>query len=201
MKEIILCRLGGCFAPHWIQMRWFEHNNIKNIITLEKECQHISYKEWEKYKSNPNHRLFVNNRDSYLHYEKVDKPNPFKTDYEYTNEQGYNFISKNEKDLFYLNDEKLERDFENCFERRLDIAYEDGVRTNKFLIKLVKEFQKTFPDGDDLSHYGKWCYNVVSIPDDVEYEIDEPEGCNECIREVHRVWLFNGEQIGKEVRK
>ena len=120
MKEIILCRLGSCFAPHWIQMRWFEHNNIKGIITLEPKCRNISYKEWEKYRSNPNHRMFVNNRDSYLHYEKVDNPNPFKTNYEYTNEHGYNFISKNEKDRFYLNDEKLERDFENClaFHRR-----------------------------------------------------------------------------------
>ena len=104
----------------------------------------------------------------------------------------------------YLENEKLDRNFLNCFKKKLDVSSEKEMRTNKYLIKLVKEYQKAFPEGDENSWFGKWCYNVVSIPDDVEYEIDEPEGCNECVREVHRVWLFNGKQVGKnknEIKK
>lgn len=203
MKEIILCRLGSCFAPFWIQMKWFEHNNIHEVITLETKCQNISDKEWNEYQNNPHHRQFVD-KESYIHYEKVNNPDPFRSDYEYTDKRGYEFICKNEKDRFYLENEKLDRDFLNCFKKKLDISSEKEMRTNKYLIKLVKEYQKVFPEGDEDSWFGKWCYNVVSIPDDVEYEIDEPEGCNECIREVHRVWLFNGKQVGKnknEIKK
>lgn len=192
MQEIILCRLGNSHAPHWIQMKYFEHVGKKDIITLNKEIAYLKKEEMEHYKCSKN--------DGYIHYEKVRNPDGRYDQYEYTTKQGYDFISRNEKDMYYFRERKLREKFDNCFECTLDVEY-DNKRTDGFVIQLVRDYQKAFPDGDKKTPYGKWCWNVVSIPDGVEYEIDEPEGCNECIREVHRVWTFDGELIGNKKEK
>ncbi len=97
-----------------------------------------------------------------------------------------------------MDDKELQDKFHSCFLDKLDIEYdnEGKLRTDPFLINLVKEYQKIFPDGDSANDwFGKWCYNVIQISDDVKYYIDEPEGCNECIREVHRIWNFSGKEV------
>ena len=198
MQEIILCRLGSYFAPYWIQAKYFESKQIKFVV-MEKTIKEVSDDEFETFKKNKSFRGMDNKE--YIHHKLVRNPNPFEENYAYATEREYEFIRKHEKEVYFLNDKKLLNKFDDKFLERIDMPYDDGTRTDEFLIGLVKEYQKAFPDGDGESWFGKWCWNVVSIPDDVEYEIDEPEGCNECIREVHRVWLFNGEQIGKEVRK
>ena len=159
MKEIILKRLGTCWAPYWIQMKYFEYLGIKDIIVLDRKVVSISESVLREYRENPkwNKNLLVDK--NYIHYKKVNKPNDHYQDYEYILKDNYNTIKQ-------------------------------------LLINLVKEYQKTFPDGDSKSDwFGKWCYNVIQIPDDMKYYIDEPEGCNECIREVHRIWNFNGKEV------
>lgn len=198
MQEIILCRLGSYFAPYWIQAKYFESKQIKFVV-MEKTIKEVSDDEFETFKKNKSFRGMDNKE--YIHHKLVRKPNPFAENYAYATERGYEFIRKHEKEVYFLNDEKLLNEFDDKFLDRIDMPYDDGTRTDEFLIGLVKEYQKTFPDGDGESWFGKWCWNVISIPDDVEYEIDEPEGCNECIREVHRIWTFGGELIEKGKRK
>ena len=198
MKEIILKRLGTCWAPYWIQMKYFEYLGIKDIIILDRKVVSISESVWREYRENPkwNKNLLVDK--NYIHYKKVNKPNDHYQDYEYILKDNYNTIKQLERDLYFLDSKELQDKFHSCFLDKLDIEYdnEGKLRTDPFLINLVKEYQKTFPDGDSANDwFGKWCYNVIQIPDDVKYYIDEPEGCNECIREVHRIWNFNGKEV------
>lgn len=195
--EIILRRLGTFYLPHWMQMKYFEHLGFSNIIVLEQKTLEITKVEKREYRNNPKHKSFMDNR--YAHYKVVDNPNPHSFEYFYTTENDLSKISLYEKDVEFLNDDEIQKIFDECFKKKDGI--DDDNRKDKFMIELVKEYQKTFPEGDKQSWFGDWCYNVVDIPDDVEYEIDEPEGCNECIREVHRIWNFLGEQVGKGVQK
>lgn len=188
--EIILQRLGTCYFPHWMQMKFFEHLGFHDIIVLEQKILEISNEEKNKYMQNPKHKSFIDN--SYLHYQVINDPDPHYRRYFYTIENDLKTISLYEKDDYFLNDESIQKIFEACFMKKDWI--DDINRRDKFMIELVKEYQNKFPEGDKQSWYGDWCYNVVNIPDNIEYEIDEPEGCNEIIREKGRIWNFEGEQ-------
>ena len=81
MKEIILKRLGTCWAPYWIQMKYFEYLGIKDIIVLDRKVVSISESVLREYRENPkwNKNLLVDK--NYIHYKKVNKHNDNYKDY------------------------------------------------------------------------------------------------------------------------
>lgn len=54
------------------------------------------------------------------------------------------------------------------------------VRTNPLLIQVIEEL------GDDANNEIS-CIEIVEIPDDIEYEINDHDGI-ETVHEIHRIW-------------
>lgn len=191
--KVILCRLGESQVLYYVQKRWFELNGITNMFPIYIKSVKLTSDDIEKYKD----KNIKKNVDCYSHTYKVMKPNDNCCNYYYCNNEELKLIQKNEI-LFSLlekNDNNIEEYtmlFNEHFNfRHYGLDINDKNRTDPNLIKLIEEYCEIC-SGDEESWYGKYPMKVVEIPDDIEWEVDQPEGCNEIIREKHRVWGMNG---------
>lgn len=186
--KVILCRLGVFILPHYIQKRWFERTGITGLFPVSKKHIAVSEEEIKKYKKED-----VSYLTGYYHYYKTRQYDDNCHDYAYLNVEELKFIQKYEKEYYFssliLNEKNpVYLKISELLHR--PIYLDDDNRTNPILIDIVEDYCKNCK-GEHNKTYGTHAVRVVEIPDDVEWEVDEPEGCNEIIREKHRVWGMN----------
>jgi hypothetical protein len=66
-----------------------------------------------------------------------------------------------------------------------------GLRSDELVLNEVQAMNMTFPTEIAFEGSGRYAkFAIVEIPDDVEWYIDQPDGCGpkEIIVEKHRVW-------------
>lgn len=190
--KIILCRLGVFTLPYFIQKRWFFQNNQQDLFAVS--CKEKSLKEEERRKFKIDSCCYLT---GYYHYYKEKKPDDHYCNYEYFNNEELSFFQRHEKKYCHANNLFTRDEIKNIswyskMKSFMDrsIYIDRSNRTNPILIEIVEEYNReVIPEKDS---WGTHCAKVVEIPDDIEWEIDQPEGCNEIVREKHRIWGMNG---------
>ena len=99
--EIILKRLGAFYAPHWIQIKYFELLGFNDIITLEKVIVEIPAEEKGE--------SFFDNH--YFHYQIVNNLNPHSPEYFYCDKENISKIIELEKKAYFSNDKSIKNQF------------------------------------------------------------------------------------------
>lgn len=195
--KVILCRLGESTVPYYIQKRWFELNGQFDMFPVYYRSKKLTKEERKKY---PNTGYYKDRLD-YIHYYKVRNPDDNNCRYYYCNNKELKTVQSIECLFRFTEGDLNDKEYKKLFDQYYSIQHRgleinDSNRTNPELVKLVEEYCENCSGTDD-SWYGCYPMKVVEIPDNIEWYVDQPEGCNEIIREKHRIWGMNGLLKGK----